>query len=79
MPCDQAQGDLHILPIDDAIAHVPARTCWCQPTLDDDFGCLIVLHRSADGRETHEALREAIRDPDVPDYLRHVDRPATRH
>lgn len=51
---------VHVLPINDAIEHVLASTCWCRPTLDNaDTGETPVwVHHSADGRERNE--------PDAP-------------
>lgn len=42
----------HVLPVADAIAHLEAPSCWCQPTQLEDSR--LWVHHSADGRERDE-------------------------
>jgi hypothetical protein len=44
----------HVIPCDDAIDHQCVLGCWCQPFQRDEYGWLMVIHRSADGREERE-------------------------
>jgi hypothetical protein len=48
------RGDIHVLPIHDLREHEDTRTCWCQPTLRQESGAMMVIHQSADGRELIE-------------------------
>ncbi len=51
---DGADRDLHVVPIRDLREHAEARSCWCEPTLEDADGTAIVIHRAEDGRELVE-------------------------
>lgn len=46
--------DIHVLPVHDLREHVKSRDCWCAPDLQRESGTVIVVHRSADGRELIE-------------------------
>lgn len=43
----------HVTPLYDTYPHMLDVGCWCRPTPDSDFECIIV-HNSADGREAFE-------------------------
>lgn len=48
-------ADIHVLPINDAIEHKETHGCWCHPTVEIvSNGATVVVHHSADGRETTE-------------------------
>lgn len=49
-------GDVHVLPVDDLREHEQSIACWCVPRLErvDESTALVVVHRSADGRELVE-------------------------
>lgn len=55
-----AWGDVHVLPVDDLIAHEQeSEDCWCGPRLEPverDDGSIgwVYVHHSADGREFAE-------------------------
>ena len=51
-------ADIHVLPVNDLMAHEEIRQCWCRPTVDADAATPIVVHHSADGREYFE--RDAV-------------------
>lgn len=46
--------DVHVLPVDDLLQHCETRTCWCYPRLIVETRAMVVVHRSADGRELIE-------------------------
>jgi hypothetical protein len=52
-------GDVHVLPVDDDVAHDVIDTCACGPAVepvprwDGSMGWL-VIHHSLDGRERRE-------------------------
>jgi hypothetical protein len=48
--------DIHVLPsnepIDEFLKHDKARTCWCEPDLNEQpDGVMMVLHHPADSVE----------------------------
>jgi hypothetical protein len=49
--CHSADGEMHIVPIDDTRQHDPSTACWCEPR---DEGGTIFAHNSADHREQYE-------------------------
>ncbi len=49
------QGDSHVIPLNDLIAHVELRTCTCRPHVEQRELRSLVVHHSADGREYSEA------------------------
>jgi hypothetical protein len=51
---------IHVYPINDEKEHeLEGTQCWCEPVLDvSNFGELIVIHNSADGRELIEQAEE---------------------
>jgi len=49
------KDDVHVMPVDDLVAHLDARGCWCVPEIQQVGLCAIVVHHSADGREEDEA------------------------
>jgi hypothetical protein len=48
--------DIHVVPVDDLVAHNDAPSCWCMPTLEGG----IYVHHSADQREFDERLAEQL-------------------
>lgn len=46
-------GIYFVLPVDDDRPHSEDGDCWCNPTLDDECGN-VVVHHSLDGREAFE-------------------------
>lgn len=52
--------DVHVLPLNDTVAHTELRQCWCQPRVDDENGTALVVHHSADCREYFELGAEAV-------------------
>jgi hypothetical protein len=46
-------SDIHVLPVDDLIAHVESRGCVCRPRCDEGVPA-VVVHNAADGREYFE-------------------------
>lgn len=48
-------SDIHVYPNHDYRPHVPERTCWCRPELDDLDGygeC--VVHQALDRRDLYQ-------------------------
>ncbi len=44
----------HVVPLNDLREHVTNGSCWCRPTLDDEWAEPIWIHNSLDGREAFE-------------------------
>lgn len=54
---NMAEGDVHVLPINDLREHERTRDCWCHPDCTREpyeEGPVIVTHQSLDGRELIE-------------------------
>ena len=46
----------HVIPDADIAEHVTVGAeCWCCPEIEDNGESLLVVHRSADGREDFES------------------------
>lgn len=48
---------IHIVPCADMRRHQLDPSCWCSPSMDEDDKS-VVVHHSADGRETYERGRK---------------------
>jgi hypothetical protein len=46
-----ADGDVHVLPVNDLIDHTTAWDCLCGPLGEDHDGTWLYIHHSLDGRE----------------------------
>lgn len=53
-----ADGNIHVLPIDDLREHEERTTCWCKPRIEEERQprgkVKIVVHAAHDGRELVE-------------------------
>jgi hypothetical protein len=47
----------HVLPLNDLREHEARKTCWCQPTQDEEEP-LVWIHHSMDKREEYENGRK---------------------
>lgn len=49
------KGDVHVLPLNDAIEHLESRSCLCRPRIEEISLHAVVIHHAADGREHFES------------------------
>jgi hypothetical protein len=53
-PVSGVEGDCHVIPENDLIAHEIASDCWCNPVDDHHSPDYVWLHNAKDGREDYE-------------------------
>lgn len=51
--CQPIEDDIHVMPQIDLREHHALRTCWCQPTEDQEEPA-VWIHHALDGREKYE-------------------------
>ncbi len=44
--------DIHVVPLNDLREHYTTKTCWCNPSYDEEDG--IIVHNALDQREKYE-------------------------
>ena len=52
--CRVTEDEAHVMPLRDLRSHLPALSCWCCPTEDEDVPGAW-LHHAMDQRERYES------------------------
>ena len=50
-------GDIHVVPVNDPVAHIEERDCWCAPRVESAGYPItaVIIHNWADGRQETES------------------------
>jgi len=58
----RSENDIDVIPTNDIKEHISGVDCLCNPKVEIEGACLIIIHNSYDFREVKEGMSTLIQD-----------------